>query len=127
MIRFLPALLLLLLACKANTQTNSNNTIDIEKIASTKLGNDLEKQPNSSNTFVLFSQKANPQSPTRLVRAIVVETATGKIAAEEAFVPGHIKWVTETSLEIFNMPGMIKKDQTMADFTRTIQLIQPKQ
>jgi hypothetical protein len=127
MIRFLPALLLLLLTCKANTQTNSNTGIDIEKIASDKLGNDLERQPNSSNTLVLFSQKANPQTPTRVIKAIVIETATGKIVAEEAFVPGHIKWAAETSIEIFNMPGMIKKDQTMTDFTRTIQLIQPKQ
>jgi hypothetical protein len=123
--RFSFVLLVSLIACKASTQTS--NVINIEKVATEKLGNDLEKKANSLGTFVLFSQQVNPQTPTRLVRAVVIETATGKIVAEEAFVPGHIKWITDTSLEVYNVPGMIRANQTQSDYTKTIQLTQLKQ
>jgi hypothetical protein len=120
-------LFLLLSACKISTQTNkSEKSEKIDKIAFEKLGRELEKQPNSSGSFILFFQKTNPQKPTRLTKAIVIEIATGKIVLEENFVPGYIKWITETSVEVLTLPGMIRADQNLSDFKRTIQLTQPK-
>jgi hypothetical protein len=117
-------LFLLLAACKVSTQASQIDKID--KIASEKLGGEFEKQPNSSGSFILFFQKTNPQKPTRIVKAIVIEISTGKIIIEENFIPGYIKWITETSLEVLSLPGMIRSDQNLSDFTRTIQLAQPK-
>jgi hypothetical protein len=115
-------LFLSLFACKASTQTSQGDNID--KIAFERLGGDLVKEINSSGSFTLFFQKTNPQKPTRIVKAVVIEISTGKIIAEENFVPGHIKWITETSLEVLSIPGMIRIDQSLSDFTRTIQLTQ---
>ncbi len=115
---------LLLASCKISTQANQSDKID--KIAFQKLGAELEKQPNSFGSYILFFQKANPQKPTRIIKAVVIEKATGQIVVEENFVPGYIKWMTETSLEVLSLPGMIRADQNLSDFTRTIQLAQPK-
>ncbi len=121
---FVSILLFSLLACKTSPQTS---TIDkIEKIAIERLGESIEKQPNSSSTYLLFSQKPNPQTPTRVIKAIVIEVTTGKIVAEENFVPGYIKWITKTSLEVLSIPGMIRANQSLSDFTKTIQLAQPQ-
>ncbi len=113
-------LLLSLLACKANPQTSTIGKM--EKVANDKLGDNLERQPNSSNTYLLFSQKPNPQTPTRVIKAIVVEAATNKIVAEEAFVPGYIKWISDTSLELLNVPGMLRANEDLSDHKKIINL-----
>ena len=89
------------------------------------LGKEVEQTPNASGKYILCVQKVDPNFPTRMVKAIVI-TSTNKIIAEESFVPGYIKWVSESSLEIFSMPGMIKKDEDLSRYTRTINLNSPK-
>lgn len=114
------ALLLSLLACKSNPQTSTISKM--EKIAFDKLGDSLEKQPNSSNTYLLFSQKPNPQTHTRVIKAIVIEVASGKIVAEETFVPGYIKWIGDTSLELLSVLGTLRANEDLSDHIRIINL-----
>ena len=89
------------------------------------LGKEVEQTPNVSGKYILYVQKVDPNFPTRIVKAIVI-TSTNKIIAKESFVPGYIKWASESSLEILSMPGMIKKDEDLSRYTRTINLNSPK-
>lgn len=113
-------LLLSLFACKSSPQTSTVGNVD--KIVTEKLGESTEKQPNSSNTYLLYFQKPNPQIPTRAIKAIVIQVSTNKIVAEETFVPGYIKWISDTSLELLNIPGMVRTDEDLSHHKKVINL-----
>jgi hypothetical protein len=93
----------------------------IPRVVLEKLGKEVETLPNTSGKYILYVQKVDPKFPTHVVKAIVI-TSTNKIIMEESFVPGYIKWVSESSLEVLNMPGMIKKDEDLSHYTRAINL-----
>jgi hypothetical protein len=117
-------ILLSIFACKARPQ--SSNVLTIPKIVVDKLGENIESFPNQSGKFILFVQKASNNQPTHLVKAMVIETASNKVVVEEAFVPGYIKWASESTLELLSIPGIIKANQDLSDYKRIIRIQAPK-
>jgi hypothetical protein len=109
-----------LIGCKVKQQIQETNAPF--EIATQKLGTQLDSFPNSSGQFILYVQKEDPQYPTRMLSAVVIEVKTQKIVAEESFIPGYIKWVGESSLELLNAPGMIKAGEDLSSYTRKINL-----
>ena len=107
------------IGCKVNQPVSQVQAVP--QVVIEILGKEVEQTPNTSGKYILCVQKVDPNFPTRMVKAIVI-TSTNKIIAEESFVPGYIKWVSESSLEVLNMPGMIKKDEDLLRYTRTINL-----
>jgi len=109
-----------LIGCKAKQQVQQTNTPF--EIATQKLGAKLDSFPNSSGQFILYVQKEDAQHPTRMLSAVVVEVKTEKIVAEESFIPGYIKWIDASTLELLNAPGMIKAGEDLSSYTRKINL-----
>lgn len=108
------------IGCKVKQRMQETNTPF--EIATQKLGTKLDSFPNSSGQFVLYVQKEDTQHPTRMLSAIVIEVKTEKIVAEESFIPGYIKWIDASTLELLNAPGMIKAGEDLASYTRKINL-----
>lgn len=108
------------IGCKAKQQIHETNTPF--EIATQKLGTKLDSFPNSSGQFILYVQKEDTQHPTRMISAVVIEVKTEKIVAEESFIPGYIKWIDASTLELLNAPGMIKADEDLSNYTRKINL-----
>lgn len=110
--------------CKAKQQVQeTNNPLEI---ATRKLGVKLDSFPNSSGQFILYVQKEDTQHPTRMLSAVVIEVKTEKIVAEESFIPGYIKWIDASTLEMLNAPGMIKAGEDLSSYTRKINLSSTK-
>lgn len=89
-------------------------------IAIDKLGVEIESFPNTTGEYVLYVQRANSSSPTNVLKFLVIEVGTNKIVTEQNFVPGYIKWITEFSLELLSVPGTIKETESLADYTKVI-------
>jgi hypothetical protein len=110
--------------CKAKQQVQeTNNPLEI---ATRKLGVKIDSFPNSSGQFILYVQKEDTQHPTRMLSAVVIEVKTEKIFAEESFIPGYIKWIDASTLEMLNAPGMIKAGEDLSSYTRKINLSSTK-
>jgi hypothetical protein len=106
--------------CKTKQQVRgTNNSLEI---ATRKLGVKIDSFPNSSGQFILYVQKEDTQHPTRMLSAVVIEVKTEKIVAEESFIPGYIKWIDASTLEMLNAPGMIKAGEDLSSYTRKINL-----
>ncbi len=106
--------------CKTKQQVQeTNNPLEI---ATRKLGVKLDSFPNSSGQFILYVQKEDTQHPTRMLSAVVIEVKSEKIVAEESFIPGYIKWIDASTLEMLNAPGMLKAGEDLSSYTRKINL-----
>lgn len=109
-----------LIGCKVKQQIQETNTPF--EIATQKLGAQLDSFPNSSGQFILYVQQENIQHPTRMLSAVVIEVKTQRIVAEESFIPGYVKWVDESTLELLNAPGMVKAGEDLSSYRRKINL-----
>ncbi len=107
--------------CKTKQQVQETNTPF--EIAAQKLGTKLDSFPNSSGQFILYVQKEDTQHPTRMLSAVVIEVKSEKIVAEESFIPGYIKWIDASTLEMLNAPGMIKAGEDLSSYSRKINLL----
>lgn len=97
---------------------------DVQGVAVEKLGQDIESFPNATGQYILFVQKPT-NSPTAL-KFIVIDTRTREVIEAQSFMPGHVKWVTEDSLEVLNVPGMVKSTETLSSYIKVIHLRRPK-
>jgi hypothetical protein len=106
---------------KQHAQT-ANNPLSI---AQQKLGNRVDSFPNSSGRYILYVQQQDIKYPTKIIGAIVIETNTGKVLTEESFSPGYIRWIDESSLELLNIPEMIKAGEDLSLYTKKIKISTP--
>jgi len=105
--------------CKI-TQSNGQDLDQVKKVAIELLGNDIDSFPNSTGAYILYVQKANSSTPTRVSKFIIIEVSTKKIITEHNFIPGYVKWSTEYTLELLSVPGMIKETESISDYIKTI-------
>jgi hypothetical protein len=109
--------------CKTKQQAQTaNNPLSI---AQQKLGNRVDSFPNSSGRYILYVQQQDIKYPTKIIGAIVIETNTGKVLTEESFSPGYIRWIDESSLELLNIPEMIKAGEDLSLYTKKIKISTP--
>lgn len=110
----------LLLSCKSQSvkKTESNSAKNILEL----VGKDAEQLLNPSGKYKLYVQRKDENFPSRLVTAAVVDTKTNLVIWKGRFVPGYIKWIGESNLEILDIPGMIKSDQSLSDYKRVIDI-----
>jgi hypothetical protein len=109
--------------CKTKQQAQTaNNPLSI---AQQKLGNRVDSFPNSSGRYILYVQQQDIKYPTKIIGAIVIETNTGMVLTEESFSPGYIRWIDESSLELLNIPEMIKAGEDLSLYTKKIKISTP--
>jgi hypothetical protein len=107
-----------------NTVLTSENQETLNKSIENELGTKVERSFNSSKTYLLTIRiKEMNESFTRYA---VFEVGSGKLVQKGTYTPGHIKWINDSSLELFNVPGIIPKGKLLSDYTTIIYLEKEK-
>jgi hypothetical protein len=108
---------LCLFSCKATPPLTVNQA---RSLAEEKLGQEVESYANSTGQYILFVQKPTT-SPTAL-RFIVIHVVSQAIVETQTFMPGHVKWVTENSLEVLSVPGIVKSSEDLSRYIKIVHL-----
>lgn len=117
----LVSVLVSLCACKsANTQSQLRDQAKL--IATTKLGDEIDVYPNSAGSYILYIQKPYNPNPLNVLKFIIVQTSDNEVVYEKAFVPGYVKWFTDSSIEILSVPGSIKENEDLSKYKRIIDI-----
>lgn len=112
-------------SCKS-TLPKEQYSDQARKIAIARLGSDIESYPNSTGEFILFIQEPNPASASTVLKFIVVHTKDNHVVVEQDFFPGYVKWITDSSLEVFSVPGTVKENTNLTDYIRIVSISQVK-
>lgn len=113
---------LALISCKSAQPSGADET---KKIATEKLGEEVDSFPNSTGKYMLFVQKPQPTA-SRALKFIVVESSTREVVETQTFIPGYVKWVTEYSLEVLSVPGTLKSNDDLSKHRKVITIRSPK-
>lgn len=114
-------ILLLLITIQCKTPALSQSAID--DVIRTRIGSSYSTHYNALKTLGLYTQEFSPQNNGKQkVKFMVVELSSHKILEEGSYLNGHVKWRDNTSLEVLNMPGVLKKGQSTRDFKKVIYL-----
>ena len=113
-----PVLLSLMIfsGCKSTAAADKNI-----KIATEILGEHIDTYPNSTGEFILYIEQPGTKTSPYL-KFLVIRTADHQIVHQQSFNPGHVKWITDSSIEVLNVPGTIRENQSLADFKNIITL-----
>lgn len=120
MLRFGFLVVIVIAGCASHSQTTDtkNNETNLYNL----LGGNYDSLPNASGKFTLFVQQFDLTARNPLLKAIVLETASKKILTSFSFTPGYSKWKSEDEVEVFNAPGIIRKDEDESKFIRILKI-----
>ncbi len=106
--------------CASHSQNapTKKREVDLQKL----MGSRYDSLPNASGKFTLFVQKKELTNRNLVLKAVVIEGSSKKVLNSFSFSPGYCKWISEDGVEVFNAPGMIKKDEDISKFIRVIKI-----
>jgi hypothetical protein len=113
-------------SCKSTTAQEKQQK-QAKEIALEKLGATIDEYPNSTGSHTLFVQRENPTNTPFRLKFMVIKIAISLVVLEDSFAPGYIKWVSESTLEILSVPGTIRENEDMRNYTKTIDIHSSKQ
>lgn len=108
------------LSAEQSSALDSNVSTSINQTIENLLGKDNSQIVNESKTLTLVYQ--NNAEPNQLTRYIVLEQDSGAIIAKGSFRAGYVKWNSDNSLEIFDVPGIIPKEKKQSDYIKIVNL-----
>ena len=115
------ALCLVFYSCASQPQkTKPDEASAIEKT----LGNNYIQQPNASNTYTLYQQKAEGDHVGRTYKYAVVRKSDGEMVLSGTYQFGYVKWANDTLLEVLSLPSVAEPDE--AKFKKIISVLIPK-
>jgi hypothetical protein len=99
---------------------------ELHKLFTDNVGVDYNTVLNTSKTFILCVQNIPVTKVGKIyVNYLVVELTGNRIAAKGKFINGHCQWNDDSSIEVVDMPGAIKENQS-SDFKKIISIKNPK-
>lgn len=107
--------------CRSN-QSTLPSAPTIQSIVSDRLGDDFESYPNSTGEYILCVQPIPPDNTLSSIRFLVIQKTDSKILLTQSFLPGYVKWFTETSLEVLSTPGILKEHESLSDYIKIIDI-----
>ena len=113
------ALLFLQCAKKVNDSNGTSVNVLNTKIEA-ELGSSVQRIYNSSKTYLLALR--TKESTENFTSYLILEVKSGEIIKKGSFIPGHIQWIDDTSLELLNAPGIIPQGKSLADYKTVISL-----
>lgn len=117
---FLAAIVFTILGCASGQKPKAVQTVEDNPYF--QLGNQLDSVPNSSRQFVLFVQKHDLTARNPSIKAVVVETKSKKIVATFSYVPGYCKWISEAEIEVYNAPGIMRKEEDISKYITIVKV-----
>jgi hypothetical protein len=110
-------------SCSASRSTKTEQTNEvIEK----KLGPNFSKEFNPSRNFVLCTQRAPELKEKIALKFLVLDVQKNTIIYENSFFPGYVKWYSDTSLEILNVPGIIQAHEDLSMYKKIVSIVSIK-
>jgi len=109
--------LFILVAC-----SSAQPFTDALAMAEKELGKEIDAFPSQTGQYVLYIQRSSAATPHAALRFLVIEKATAKIAERQSFMPGYVKWVGEDSVEVLNMPGILKEGEDLSKYKKVIRI-----
>ena len=110
--------LLLFGGCKSSL----TNEDAVYKMATTKLGSEIDSIPSSTGEYILFIQKANSLNASNHLKFLVISVAQHKVMLEQSFNPGYAKWITDSSIEVLSVPGVIQENEDLSRYKKIINI-----
>lgn len=98
----------------------------INTLVQEKLGTVFTQEVNSSGNFVLYTQNPAEANVKSALKFIVVDIRKNTIIYEGSFLPGYVRWHSETELELLSIPGIIQADEDLSRYKKIISIAQPK-
>jgi hypothetical protein len=124
--KWLIAVLFVALHCKS-VDSASDPEKELQKLLVDNVGRDYTTVLNASKTFILCIQNIPATKVGKIyVNYLVVELANNRIAVKGKFLNGHCQWNNDSSIEVVDMPGAIKENQSSLDFKKIISIKNPK-
>ncbi|MBX2971093.1 MAG: hypothetical protein KF803_17125 [Cyclobacteriaceae bacterium] len=99
----------------------------INSLIQEKLGPNFTQETNSKGNFSLYIQNLTETDDKIALKFIVVDVAKNTIIYENSFLPGHVKWHSDTALEVLSLPGIIEADEDLSHYKKIISIALPKQ
>ncbi len=129
-VKFLPLIgfvsaAFLMSSCKTTVQ-NQQQPVDAKAIAISKLGNSIESFKSPDGHYELFVQQPNDSPMQQALKFLVIQINTNKVVMEKTFMPGYVKWMGDSSLELLDMPGIIRGDEDLKDYKKIIDVAHHK-
>lgn len=109
----------LMCGCKTTVQ-NQPQPEDAKTIAIRKLGSSIESFKSPDGNYELFVQQPNDSAMKQALKFLVIQSNTNKVVMEKSFMPGYVKWIGDSSLEILDMPGIVRADEDLSDYKKII-------
>lgn len=94
----------------------------LNKIIITELDSTNQLFYNNSQTYVLAIQELTEANARNRVKYIIINTSSLEIAKKGSFTPGHLKWISDTSLELLSVPGTIPQGKNLSDYSTILSL-----
>jgi hypothetical protein len=82
-----------------------------------RLGNETEVDWNKIKTIAIVRQQTADQ--THPFRYLII-TQEGRILNEGQIKPGYIKWLTDNTVEYLDLPGIIRENETLEKYKKTL-------
>lgn len=109
----------LMCGCKTTVQ-NQQPTEDAKTIAIRKLGSSIESFRSPDGHYELFVQQPDDSPMKQALKFLVIQINTNMVVMEKSFMPGYVKWMGDSSLELLDMPGIIRADEDLTDYKKII-------
>lgn len=103
-----------------NVEQNSVVIANKEQTIENILGTDNTELDNINKTLTLVYQ--NNDEATRTTKYIVLDKINNSVLLKGSFKAGYVKWKTDTSLEILDIPGIIPNGKKQSDYIKTINI-----
>jgi ribosome biogenesis GTPase A len=101
--------------------STTQTSVNLSQIAENLLGKETAQVSNEAKTLTLFYQVHDAET-TQSTKYIVLDNVNGAVITKGSFKAGYIKWKSDTSLEIFDLPGIIPQGKKQSDYIKVITL-----
>lgn len=107
--------LVFFLAC-VNGKTQTSN---YQSISEEKLNGNIEHvfSPDSSYVLSYVETKGTPKQPQNNIKYIVQDLKSDQVVYEGSLDNGSVSFYNDHALKIVMIPGMMRENQTLDDFT----------
>ncbi|MFY0601683.1 MAG: hypothetical protein JXR03_18565 [Cyclobacteriaceae bacterium] len=111
---------LIVFSCK--TAEKKMTLEEVKKRLITELNDQVSCQSNGSNTFELCQTDLNDSQVDDLRKFLVIDKKSDKVVFEKSVSGGYVKWIDDSKIEFYSVPGIMKEGQSKSDFVKIYDL-----
>ena len=108
----------LFLSCSSSKINSTSDTVNYRKFAENKYEGKVAYVLNENNNLVICINEPykdlKPSQPQ--LNYFVYDLIQEKILYEDRLIGGSVKWYSDTFIEVYSMPGIIRQDEVLEDF-----------